>query len=82
MTLVVLGEKGQVTIPRAVRRKMHLNGGDPLLLDLAPDGSIVLKPAGVYPVEIYTEERLKEFEREDRLSALERRRLAKVLRGK
>ena len=82
MTLVVLGEKGQVTIPRAVRKKMRLNGGDPLLLDLAPDGSIVLKPAGVYPVEIYTEERLKEFAREDRMTPSERKRLAKALHAR
>ena len=79
MTLVVLGEKGQVTIPRPVRKKMHLNGGDPLLLDIAQDGSIVLRPAGVFPVEVYTEERLKEFAQENRLSPAERKRLAKAL---
>lgn len=82
MTLVVLGEKGQVTIPRTVRKKMHLNGGDPLLLDLAPDGSIVLKPAGVYPVEIYTEKRLREFERENRMTPSEKRQVAKALHGR
>ena len=82
MPLVVLGEKGQVTIPRLVRKQMHLNGGDPLLLDVAPDGSIVLKPAGVYPVEIYTQERLMKFARENRLRAPERKRLTRALHGR
>ena len=82
MTLVLLGERGQVTIPRSVRKKMRLSGGDPLLLDLAPDGSIVLKPAGVYPVEIYTEKRLQEFERENRMTPSEKRRVAKALHGR
>ena len=82
MPLVVLGEKGQVTIPRSIRKKVHLNGGDPLLLDLASDGSIVLRPAGVYPVETYTEERLKEFAKENRLGSSERRRIGRTLRGR
>ena len=82
MTLVVLGEKGQVTIPGSVRKKLHLNGGDPLLLDVAEDGSIVLKPAGVYPFEVYTEDRLKEFARENRLSPSERHRVRRILRGR
>ena len=28
---------------------------------------IVLRPAGVYPIEIYSDERIKEFERENRI---------------
>jgi hypothetical protein len=36
---------------------------------------IVLRQAGVYPLEIYSEERIREFEEADRLSPAERRRL-------
>lgn len=82
MALVVLGPKGQVTIPRSIREKMHLNGGDPLLLDVAEDGSIVLRPAGVYPVEVYTEKRLREFVQENRLTLGERRRVHRALHGR
>lgn len=82
MTMAVLGERGQVTIPRILRQRLHLRGGDPLLVDLAKDGSIVLRPAGVYPVEIYTDERLKEFAKADRMTPRERRQLARLLRGR
>lgn len=82
MTLAVLGEKGQVTIPGSVRKQLHLRGGDPLLVDVAKDGTIVLRPAGVYPVEMYSEERLKEFAKEDRMTPRERRQFARILRGR
>lgn len=82
MSLVVLGEKGQVTVPRTVRKQLHLHGGDPLLLSVSADGSIVLRPAQVYPVEVYTDERLKEFEKENRLTPAERRQLARALDGR
>ena len=81
MALVMLGEKGQVTVPRAVRKQLRLHGGDPLLLSVSPDGSIVLRPAQVYPVEVYTEERLNAFAQENRLSSAERRRIARALHG-
>jgi hypothetical protein len=42
--------------------------------------SIVLRQAGVYPLEIYSEERIREFEAADRLSLAERRRLKALKR--
>lgn len=81
MTMAVLGDKGQVTIPRAVRQRLRLRGGDPLLVDVAADGSIVLRPAGVYPVEVYTDERLAEFARENQATPAERRRIRRAARG-
>ena len=41
---------------------------------------IVLRQAGVYPLEIYSEERIREFEEADRLSLAERRRLKALKR--
>ncbi|MBI4313351.1 MAG: AbrB/MazE/SpoVT family DNA-binding domain-containing protein [Candidatus Omnitrophica bacterium] len=80
--MAVLGEKGQETIPRSVRKQLHLHGGDPLLVDVAKDGTIVLRPAGVYPVEIYMKERLKEFAGENRATPSEQRQVARIVRGR
>lgn len=79
MSIVVMSEKGQVTIPQDIRKKLNIGKGDPLLVDMAEDGSVRLRPAGVYPIEIYTDERIKEFERENRMTPLERRKLKKFL---
>jgi len=65
MDLVKLGKKGQVTIPRAILKKVGIADETPLLIAAAPDGSIILRQAGVYPIELYTDERIAEFEREN-----------------
>lgn len=82
MTLVVMSEKGQVTIPQGIREKLHLAKGDPLSVDLTDNGGIILRPAGVFPVEMYSAERLEQFEREDRMTPEEKKRLHKGLNAK
>ncbi len=74
MDLVKLGKKGQVSIPTALLRRLGLEGESWLIAEAGEDGTIVLRPAGVYPIEIYTDERIKEFERENEIDPeLERR---------
>ena len=82
MELVKLGRRGQLSIPRAVLRQLGIVGEQTLLVDVAPDGSIVLRQAGVYPLEIYGEARLREFEEADRLSAGEKARLKRTLKAR
>ena len=81
MELVKLGKRGQLSIPRAVLRKLGIAGEQTLLVDTTEDGSIVLRQAGVYPLETYSEERLREFEEADRLTATEKARLKRRLRS-
>ena len=69
MELVKLGKKGQVTIPKAILKRAGIREEAPLLIAAAPDGSIVLRQAGVYPIELYTDERIAEFERENAIPA-------------
>lgn len=79
MELAKLGKKGQVTIPRPILKRLGLEGEVHLTVETTPDGAIVLRQAVVVPVEIYSEERLKEFEQtsriEPRLIAAARRRI-------
>jgi AbrB family looped-hinge helix DNA binding protein len=68
MELVKLGKKGQISIPKSVLRKLGIENEVFLLLETTPDGGILLRQAGVYPLEIYSDKRLKEFEEADRMS--------------
>jgi AbrB family looped-hinge helix DNA binding protein len=67
MDVVKLGSKGQVSIPSAILRRLGLEGRSYLIVDESEDGAIVLRPAGVYPIEIYSDERIKESERENEI---------------
>ncbi|QKK01226.1 MAG: AbrB/MazE/SpoVT family DNA-binding domain-containing protein [Pseudomonadota bacterium] len=74
MDTVKIGKKGQVSIPRRVLEAAGVEAGSQVVVESDSDGSIRLRPVAIYPIEIYSEERIDEFERENELSDdLERR---------
>lgn len=80
MEAIRLGKNGQVAIPRAVMKRLNLKGDEMLLLEVSDDGVIRLRPAAVLPIEIYSGERIRDFESESTVDeatrALVRDRLA------
>lgn len=68
MQLVKLGKKGQVSLPKAILQQAGISGETPLLVDTTDDGAIVLRQVGVYPIEIYNDERIAAFLEEDRIT--------------
>lgn len=76
--VVKLGRKGQLNVPREVMERLGLHGGDMLLLEVDEEGAIVLRPTGVYPLEIYSDRRIAEFTEADALTPEERDRLSKA----
>jgi len=76
---VKLGRNGQLSLPRAVMKRLHLQGNETLLLDVSEDGVIRLRPAAVLPIEVYTPERVAEFERESEVEAATRSAVRKAL---
>jgi AbrB family looped-hinge helix DNA binding protein len=65
--LAQLSRRGTITLPAGVRRQLGLAEGDVLTVRLS-GRSIVLTPAVVTPVELYSDERLEEFEEAARLT--------------
>jgi len=65
MELVKLGKKGQVTIPKGILRSIGVSDESPFLVEATRDGGIMLRPAAVYPIEMYSDERIAEFEKEN-----------------
>ncbi len=57
---VTINERGVITIPAAVRRACGLKANDELILENTEEG-ILLRPAISVPIEVYTEERIREF---------------------
>jgi AbrB family looped-hinge helix DNA binding protein len=82
MDIVKLGKKGQVSIPKAILRELALQDESVLLVEPTPDGGILLRPAGIYPIERYSNTRLQEFSQEDVLTPEEAKRARKKLKSR
>lgn len=77
--MIKLGPKGQLSVPKGVMQRLGLKGGEPLLLEVTEDGAIVLRPAGIYPLEVYSDRRIEEFLEADELSEGEGASLSRAL---
>ena len=80
MEVVKLGKKGQLSLPASVLRKLGLKGAATLIVEATDDGAVILRPAAVYPIELYTDARIKEFEDANRITASEAARVRKALK--
>jgi len=80
MELVKIGKKGQVTIPRSVLKAAGMPEEARVVVEATGDGAIVMRQAAVYPVEIYSEERIREFEKANAIPAAMERRVQAYLK--
>lgn len=63
-TPVTITSRGVITLPARLRRALGLRADDQLIAELTPEG-LLLRPAVTLPVEIYSDEREREFDREE-----------------
>ena len=60
-----INSRGVITIPAALRQSLGLKGNDELILE-DTGGGILLRPAISVPLEVYTEQRIREFARDEK----------------
>jgi AbrB family looped-hinge helix DNA binding protein len=82
MEMIKLGKKGQMSIPKGILKRLGLEGDVTLLVETTPEGAIVLRPAAVFPIEIYSDKRIREFDAGDRMDAKTANRLTRILKKK
>ncbi len=63
-TTIQINERGNLTLPKAMRKALGIDKGGVMIAILSADG-VVLKPAMSFPIEIYTSERVAEFDNAD-----------------
>ena len=68
---LVVSPRGQITLPKGVRNRLHLVPGSVVLLR-EEAGKLVLDPAAVVPIEHYSDEQIERLLTEDRLTAADR----------
>ncbi len=59
--ILTMNSRGVVTLPAKLRQAMGLKADDPLIAETTPQG-LLLRPAITLPLEMYTDQRLAEFE--------------------
>jgi AbrB family looped-hinge helix DNA binding protein len=80
MELAKIGKKGQLTIPRSVLRAAGIAEESRVVLEPTADGAIVLRPVAVHPIEMYSDERVREFEQGNTIPAAMEKRVQEYLR--
>ena len=58
---LTINSRGVVTLPAKLRQAMGLKADDQLIAETTPQG-LLLRPAVTLPLEIYTPERVQEFD--------------------
>lgn len=59
-TLTMTG-RGVITLPTKLRNALGLSADDQLIAEMTPEG-LLLRPAVTLPIELYSDERLREFD--------------------
>ena len=80
MELAKIGKKGQLTIPRAVLKAAGIAEESRVVLEATADGAIVLRPVAVSPIEMYSDDRVREFEEANTIPAAMERRVQAYLK--
>lgn len=79
-TTLTVTSRGVVTLPAKLRRALGLKADDQLIAETTGEG-LLLRPAVTLPVELYSEKRVREFDKaEARLEKFLRRRKKKSAR--
>lgn len=60
-TTVTITNRGVITLPAKLRQSMGLKADDHLIAETTPEG-LLLRPAVTLPMEMYTPERVQEFD--------------------
>ena len=60
--IININERGTLTLPKAFRKKLGISGEGQVIAEETSEG-IVLKAGAAFPIEIYTDERIAEVQK-------------------
>ena len=58
---LIVTSRGVVTLPAKLRQALGIRADDQLIAETTPEG-LLLRPTVTLPVEIYTDQRIREFD--------------------
>lgn len=69
---LIVSTRGQITLPADIRKQFGIKSGEPIIIE-DRNGELVLKPATVLAVEMYSPEQVAEWDEQDLLSDVKRK---------
>ena len=81
METVIVGERGQVTIPKKLRDRFGIKSKSPVVFELREDG-IIIKPAVTVMVREFSESFIKDVAKADQLKTGERKDILAKWKGR
>jgi antitoxin PrlF len=68
---VIVSSRGQITLPSAIRKRIGIKEGGAVILE-DRGNELVLKPAAIFEVEMYSDKQVAEWEKADRMTREEK----------
>jgi len=62
---ITMNQRGTLTLPKHLRQALGMERGGVLMAVPAEDGGIILRTAVAFPIELYSDRRMAEFDRAD-----------------
>ena len=81
METVIVGERGQVTIPKKLRDRFGIKSKSPVVFELREDG-IMIKPAMTITVREFSDDFIKAIAKSDKLKESERKDILAKWKGR
>jgi len=64
---LIVSTRGQITLPADIRKRFGIKSGEPVIIE-DRNGELLLKPATVLELEMYTQDQVAEWDAQDALS--------------
>ena len=78
-TNIIVSRRGQITLPSELRQRFGIREGGVVTLEERND-ELILRPAAVVELELYTDDEIARWDKEDLISESDKRRIKKRLR--
>lgn len=76
---LIVSSRGQITLPAALRKRAGIKEGSAVIIE-DRGNELVLKPAAILEIELYTDRQIAEWDRDDQLSMHEKNTVLKKVK--
>ncbi len=74
METIIVGERGQITIPKEIRKQLGMLPKSPVAIEVR-DGGLFIRPALTVPLRTFSDEEVEKMVSEDTMEPDERNRI-------